>query len=645
MYRVATTALGAAPLAAAAAATIQSPAVQGLSTTPDPITSVPSAAVGLDLTGVVRNDRGVQGSFYSLDGDTLEVKDRPVEPLSISDVALTPTDPAAALQPHGALITALTSHEVQSATNVAESFKPYFAHPVIDRSGNEVLADPTGDAIFPATLARATRSTDGTGKPMGTLLFSAGQFRPTARGVGEQRLFDTATVNVLYSSSNDFEPPTIATTRGALVPAGSTQTAGFDVDTDTSAARVVVLFKGRGDHVWRSVDLVKTGATNWTGGAVVPAGLAEAEFFAQVCDGNGNCSTSNNKASNFVTVHALADADLRVITTGTTVNGWFTSPPVPAIITGADATCAIQYNLDGAGWVNYVGGTIPGSGEVIHLLEARDDCVNSSLAVGPIDTKAPIVTAATATGSTWVASATTVTIHAIDPGGSGVASINYRVNQGLTQQATGETAAVPVSGDGVTTITYSATDAAGNKSADGTITVRIDTVSPVTSASVTSGTLGNNGWKKPTPAVTISARDPASGVASIDWSTAPPAFTTVANSANTNPFTTNVPITAEGATTVTYNALDVAGNRSANATITIKVDRTAPPFTCPAASSTWFNANQTVTCGATDAVSGMASGSSFTLSTTVPAGTETASALTGTAQLCDLAGNCTTAGT
>src|SRR3954452_8269331 len=255
MYRVATTALGAAPLAAAAAATIQSPAVQGLSTTPDPITSVPSAAVSLDLTGVVRNDRGVQGSFYSLDGDTLQVKDRPVEPLSISDLAVAPTDPAAGLQPHGALITALTSHEVETAPGTSESFKPYIAHPVIDQTGNEVLVDPTGDAIFPATLARVTRSTDGAGQPVGTVLVSAGQFRPTAPGVGEQRLFDTATVNVLYGTGTDFEPPTISTTRGALVLAGSTQTAGFDVATDKTAKRVVVLFKGRGAHLWRSVDL------------------------------------------------------------------------------------------------------------------------------------------------------------------------------------------------------------------------------------------------------------------------------------------------------------------------------------------------------------------------------------------------------
>jgi len=648
MYRIAAAAPGgAAALAAPAVTTVTT--TQGLVTTPDPITAVPSATVNLDMTGVVRNDRGASGSFYSLDGDTLQVKDRPVEPLSVTDVQIAPTDPAAGRQPHGALITALTSHEVQTSPGVTEAFKPYIDHPIIDRAGSEVLLDTTGDAIFPATLARATRSTDGNGDPVGTLLFSAGQFRPTGPGVGEQRLFDNARVQVLYGTGDDFLPPTITTTRGALVLSGSTQTAGFDVETDATARRVTVLFKGEADHVWRTVDLVDTDprpdVAHWTGGAVVPAALTEAEFFAQACDDNGNCSTTNNKASNFITVRSVLDADLRVNTAGTAVNGWFVSPPVQATIVGANPSCAIQYNLDGAGFVDYLGAVIPITGEGIHILEARDDCGNSSLAVIPIDTKAPIVTASTtpAPAPQWSNTAADVTIHAIDPGGSGVASINYRVGQGPQQQATGETAVVHITAEGVTTITFSAVDAAGNRGSDATITVRIDTVGPTTSAAVTSGTLGNNGWYTTNPTVTITASDTTSGVASIDWSAASSPVTTVLNTSNVNPFATNVPITAEGTTSVTFSATDVAGNRSPDASIAVKVDRTAPTFNCPADLTRWYGANQTVTCTASDAVSGLASATPFTLSTAVPAGTETPSAVTNSVQLCDVAGNCTTA--
>ena len=169
----------------------------------------------------------------------------------------------------------------------------------------------------------------------------------------------------------------------------------------------------------------------------------------------------------------------------------------------------------------------------------------------------------TAVAPAWFVAAGSVTINAIDPGGSGVAVITYRINQGTVQQATGESVVVPVTGQGTTTITYSATDAAGNKSADATVTVRIDGERPQ-QCSVTSERSAKRLVHQQSDGDDHGER-PLSGVASIDWSTAPPAFTTVANSANANPFSTNVAITAEGNTTVTYNAVDIAGNRSANA--------------------------------------------------------------------------------
>ena len=74
-------------------------------TTPDPRTGVPSAAIDLDITGVERDDVDGDGSYFSLDGNTLHVKDRPVQPLSVTDVPIPSADPAQV--PHGTLITAL----------------------------------------------------------------------------------------------------------------------------------------------------------------------------------------------------------------------------------------------------------------------------------------------------------------------------------------------------------------------------------------------------------------------------------------------------------------------------------------------------------------------------------------------------------
>jgi hypothetical protein len=75
-------------------------------------------------------------------------------------------------------------------------------------------------------------------------------------------------------------------------------------------------------------------------------------------------------------------------------------------------------------------------------------------------------------------------------------------------------------------------------------------------------------------------------------------------------------------------------------------DTTAPTVNCGSADGSWHGDDVTIACTASDDGSGLAdpADTSFGLSTTVPAGTETASAATGTHQVCDRAGNCTTAG-
>lgn len=76
-------------------------------------------------------------------------------------------------------------------------------------------------------------------------------------------------------------------------------------------------------------------------------------------------------------------------------------------------------------------------------------------------------------------------------------------------------------------------------------------------------------------------------------------------------------------------------------------DVDAPVIACDAPPSGWQTANVAIACTASDAGSGLADAradASFTLSTDVSDGSENPSALTGTRQVCDLAGNCATAG-
>ncbi len=76
-------------------------------------------------------------------------------------------------------------------------------------------------------------------------------------------------------------------------------------------------------------------------------------------------------------------------------------------------------------------------------------------------------------------------------------------------------------------------------------------------------------------------------------------------------------------------------------------DSDAPVITCDAADGAWHGANVSIACTASDgAGSGLANAgdAAFSITTSVPAGTENANAATGTHQVCDVAGNCGTAG-
>lgn len=75
-------------------------------------------------------------------------------------------------------------------------------------------------------------------------------------------------------------------------------------------------------------------------------------------------------------------------------------------------------------------------------------------------------------------------------------------------------------------------------------------------------------------------------------------------------------------------------------------DTTPPSIQCGSADGNWHPGNVSVTCTASDAVAGLAdtADASFTLSTQVPDGSETGSALTDSRTVCDARGNCAQAG-
>ena len=75
-------------------------------------------------------------------------------------------------------------------------------------------------------------------------------------------------------------------------------------------------------------------------------------------------------------------------------------------------------------------------------------------------------------------------------------------------------------------------------------------------------------------------------------------------------------------------------------------DRTAPAISCAAPDGAWHAANVTLSCTASDSGTGLAhpADASFSLATSVDAGIETANASTDSRVVCDVEGNCATAG-
>ncbi|TMD54531.1 MAG: hypothetical protein E6I85_05930 [Chloroflexi bacterium] len=150
-------------------------------------------------------------------------------------------------------------------------------------------------------------------------------------------------------------------------------------------------------------------------------------------------------------------------------------------------------------------------------------------------------------------------------------------------------------------------------------------------------------WDNQPVSVTIVATDQGSGVASVSYRADGAQVITATIVPGTQAVVT---LAAEGVTTLSYWATDKLGDASQPQTLTVQLDLSPPSFGCAAPDGLWHAADVALACSAIDAFSGLAdpSAAAFQLRTSVAAGTETASAATGSRQLCDLAGNCTTAG-
>jgi hypothetical protein len=227
----------------------------------------------------------------------------------------------------------------------------------------------------------------------------------------------------------------------------------------------------------------------------------------------------------------------------------------------------------------------------------------------PLDMIAPTTSASVAPAANaagWNNSAVTVTLSATDnAGGSGVQSITYDTG-GAAVTVQGATASFTVSAEGTTTITYRAKDNAGNVEAAKTRVVKIDMTAPSTAA--TRSVMPNPaGWNNTDVVISLAGTDNpgGSGMQSLSYALTNGGSTT---GASVNGAAASITVSAEGVNTVTYFAIDNAGNVEAQKTLTVRIDRTAPNTSASATpapnASGWNSGDVAVNLSAVDNAGG-----------------------------------------
>ncbi|HEU0167019.1 MAG TPA: Ig-like domain repeat protein, partial [Chloroflexota bacterium] len=381
-----------------------------------------------------------------------------------------------------------------------------------------------------------------------------------------------------------------------------------------------------------------------------------------VTDVAGNTSARSNTFA--VNIDTTAPVSTAKITSGVLNNGWYKAgAPVQLTLTATDPAAAdgsesgavsTSYSVNGGAAQAYSGTPVTftdGTYKVTFTSTDKAGNVESNPAdvvTFKVDQTNPQTSAAlagTQGGAGWYSGAVTLTLTAADPAASdgtnsAVAKTEYSTDGGTTWPA--YAAPVAFANDGKYTVSFRSTDNAGNtETPPAPVTFKIDQTAPVTTAAITSGTTGSNGWYKIGQPVImgLTATDPAAADGS-DSAVASTSYVTNggASQAYSGPVTF-----PDGTYSVAYSSKDNAGNaEKAEGPLKFNVDQTAPTVTIGGVAN---GATYTVggvpapTYAATDATSGIDTKSATLAKPSTTSGVGT---YTYTATATDKAGNTTT---
>ncbi|MEW5937211.1 MAG: chitobiase/beta-hexosaminidase C-terminal domain-containing protein, partial [Candidatus Thermoplasmatota archaeon] len=200
------------------------------------------------------------------------------------------------------------------------------------------------------------------------------------------------------------------------------------------------------------------------------------------------------------------------------------------------------------------------------------------------------------TSPLYVNSSTRFNLTSTDGTGSGVASIWYRID--ATGTWTKYTTEFDVSGEGVHTIYYNATDNLGQSESTKSIVLTVDNTPPSAQISVGEPKVGTSPVNITSGSeinITSSDPNPGSGVASIWYRVDGTTWTR---------YTGNFTVPTEGHHNITFNATDNLGQHGTLLSLYVFVDDTPPTVVVtpsPTARAVEVNAGDTVTLTPTDA--------------------------------------------
>lgn len=269
---------------------------------------------------------------------------------------------------------------------------------------------------------------------------------------------------------------------------------------------------------------------------------------------------------------------------------WHTSSPIGFTLSATDTVSGVvatTYTVDAGAAQLYAGGAVLVGGEGTHVIRYNSADVAGNVETTHtgyicIDSHSPTTTLSGATSGVWRNGNASIALTATDTV-SGVDHTYYTVNGGAVATYT---APWDVSDEGTTTIGYLSVDEAGNVETTHTATVLIDKTAPASEAT------GPVGWVSSPATVTIESTDTVSGVAHKFYKL---------NGSATSTYTGPVSVTYDGTTTVSYWAVDEAGNVEATKTLNVRVS-TGPVTTIGLEPSTWTSGDVTVTIEATGPV-------------------------------------------